>query len=206
MNKKFIFLISLNLTTLILIFLNDPIVQNQAYHNFVDTRSVLGHHNFFDCFSNILFLIFGGIGINYARVNYLSLSWKMFFISTALVALGSYYYHFNPNDQTLVWDRLPMTLAFMSLINAVFFETFKLKFERVSLLVLNLLGILSVLVWVLTKDLRFYYWIQLTPIISLLIIGLIFNKTLNIKTAANFNTNPPYFIIVAICKINGIKK
>ncbi|MBT3812899.1 MAG: hypothetical protein HOE45_04700 [Gammaproteobacteria bacterium] len=36
-----------------------------------------------------------------------------------LVAAGSSYYHWNPNNQTLVWDRLPMTICFMSLFVAL---------------------------------------------------------------------------------------
>jgi hypothetical protein len=158
-----------------------PIIQNNAYHNFVDNRVVFGHPNFFDCLSNIFFIVISFVGIKFCSKNSLSLSWKAFFISVGLVGLGSYYYHFNPNSQTLVWDRLPMTLAFMSLITAVFCETFNLNKEKLILFITNFIGILSVVVWVMTEDLRLYYWVQLTPILSLLIIGLFFSKTLNAK-------------------------
>ena len=40
-------------------------------------------------------------------------SWFVFFLGVALVFLGSGYYHYAPNDDSLVWDRLPMTVAFI---------------------------------------------------------------------------------------------
>jgi hypothetical protein len=39
------------------------------------------------------------------------------------VALGSGYYHWRPSNSRLVWDRLPMTVGFMSLIAVVVSET-----------------------------------------------------------------------------------
>lgn len=47
-----------------------------------------------------------------------SLEWCGWFILATgilLVSLGSAYYHWRPNNRTLVWDRLPMTIAFMAL-------------------------------------------------------------------------------------------
>jgi hypothetical protein len=34
------------------------------------------------------------------------------FLGIFLTGFGSSYYHWNPNDDTLFWDRLPMTLCF----------------------------------------------------------------------------------------------
>ncbi len=181
MNKRLLLLISINIVTLIFIFTKQPIHQDPSYHNFIDARVICGHPNFFDSFSNIFFLIISFIGFKYAQQCKLTISWKAFFISIGLVAFGSYYYHYNPNNDTLVWDRLPMTLGFMSLITAVFCETFNLKKETLLLILSNLLGVFSVVIWVVTEDLRLYYWVQLTPIISLLIIGLFFSKNLNAK-------------------------
>ena len=39
----------------------------------------------------------------------------IYFSGVALVALGSAYYHEDPENETLFWDRLPMTIAFMAL-------------------------------------------------------------------------------------------
>lgn len=46
----------------------------------------------------------------------------MFFVSLVGVGFGSAYYHLSPSHGTLFWDRLPMSLAFMSLLSAVLVE------------------------------------------------------------------------------------
>ena len=46
------------------------------------------------------------------------LPYLVFFLGVALTGLGSGYYHLAPDNETLFWDRLPMTIAFMSLISA----------------------------------------------------------------------------------------
>jgi hypothetical protein len=43
-------------------------------------------------------------------------AWLLLFAGVSLVSLGSAYCHWNPNDQTLVWDRVPMTIGFMGLL------------------------------------------------------------------------------------------
>ena len=39
-----------------------------------------------------------------------------------LTGFGSSYYQWNPNDNTLFWDRLPMTLCFMAIFAAALEE------------------------------------------------------------------------------------
>ena len=46
------------------------------------------------------------------------LPYVVFFIGMLLTAVGSSYYHLEPDNERLFWDRLPMTIAFMSLIAA----------------------------------------------------------------------------------------
>ena len=66
--------------------------------------------------SNLIFIVVGGMGISYTFKNNLSAAWKVFFIGVFLVGPGSAYYHWAPSNATLVWDRLPMTIAFMGLL------------------------------------------------------------------------------------------
>ena len=74
-------------------------------------------------------------------------------IGTALVALGSSYYHLHPDNARLFWDRLPMTVAFMSLL--------ALTSGRGRMLPpLLILGAASVMYWRYTEDLRPYVLIQ----------------------------------------------
>lgn len=49
-------------------------------------------------------------------VSYLSLrgelcGWTFFYIGVAAVGFGSSYYHLEPNDARLVWDRLPVSIS-----------------------------------------------------------------------------------------------
>jgi len=41
------------------------------------------------------------------------------FVGVFLTGIGSSYYHLYPDNRTLVWDRLPMTIAFMALFGAI---------------------------------------------------------------------------------------
>ena len=34
--------------------------------------------------------------------------WTCFYVAVGAVAFGSSYYHLDPNDERLVWDRLPV--------------------------------------------------------------------------------------------------
>ena len=47
----------------------------------------------------------------------------MLFLGIALTGFGSSYYHWDPNDRTLFWDRLPMALSFMAILAIVIGET-----------------------------------------------------------------------------------
>jgi len=103
--------------------LSSPIAQDVAYHNFSDTNRYGKIPNFWNVISNLPFLFVGLFGIfqlkNMKRVK---LQFLLFFIGISFVSIGSAYYHYSPNNDSLVWDRLPMTIAFMSLISVVISE------------------------------------------------------------------------------------
>ncbi len=139
------------------------IEQYQSYHNFADSRTFFGIPNFFDVSSNLLFAVVGISGLRFAYKHLRSeahYSWIAMFAGVTLVSLGSGYYHWNPNDFTLVWDRLPMMIGFMGLFTAVLTEFVNPKLERVMLVPAVIIGLLSVLYWHYTDDLRFYIYLQ----------------------------------------------
>jgi len=178
--KLCIFWTIIFLPLILLHVLTGPIVQKQAYHIFADARTMMGINNFMDVMSNVFFIIIGFAGLSFYNRNksQLTISWKVFFMGVILIAPGSAFYHYNPNDFTLVWDRLPMTIGFSGLFTAVVTEAFSIgrRQERATLVSIVALGIYSVIHWQVFNDLRLYYWIQLTPILTLLCIGLLFNK------------------------------
>ena len=154
-----------------------PIEQSLAYHNFADKRLFIGINNFFDVISNLGFIIIGVFGF-FAALKYpkYKVSWTFFYIGIFLIGPGSAYYHLSPNNATLVWDRLPMTLGFMGIFTAIVGETFNLKHEKKILSALTMVGIYSVIHWQQFGDLRIYIWIQLMPIVSIFFIGLAYNS------------------------------
>jgi len=131
--------------------------QDEQYHLFADHRTLLGIANFWNVVSNLPFLVVGLTGLRTAR----RLSEKSLFAGVLLTAFGSAYYHLAPGDARLVWDRLPMTLVFMSFVCCVLEE------DRL-VLPLAAIGTGSVIWWRLSNDLRFYGLIKFGPILVLL--------------------------------------
>lgn len=84
----------------------------------------------------------------------------MIFLGIFLTGFGSSYYHWNPNDSTLFWDRLPMTLSFMAILAVVVEERISARLGAVLLWPLLATGLLSLLLWRSTGDLRLYGWVQ----------------------------------------------
>ena len=144
-----------------------PILQDRGYHVFADARSCLGVANFGNVASNLLFLLTGLTGMRHTLVHPTgaATSWQFFFAGVALVFVGSAYYHLAPNDDTLVWDRLPMTVAFMGLFAALLSEHLGRHLEMALLIPALLVGAGSVFWWQFSGDLRIYIWVQAMPLL-----------------------------------------
>jgi hypothetical protein len=159
------------------------IPQSVTYHNFCDTRALAGIRNFANVISSLPFVIVGLIGLLSVKrsvaprniaVIYISL-----FAGIILTGLGSAYYHAYPDNNTLVFDRLPMTIVFMSLLAAVAGESIDIGIGAIALAPLLLIGIASVLWWHYTEgtgagDLRLYVLVQYYPMILIPAIFILF--------------------------------
>lgn len=145
-----------------------PVPQDPGYHVFADERSCLGLRNFGNVASNLLFLAVGGFGMAWCLGNAgmaARRSWFVFFLGVALVFFGSGYYHYRPGDAALVWDRLPMTIAFMGLFAALVAEHLPDRDETAMLASALAIGIGSVVLWRFVDDLRLYLAVQATPLL-----------------------------------------
>jgi len=147
----------------------EPILQDRGYHLFADGRSCLGIANFGNVASNLLFLLSGVVGALHCwrRREGAWRSWLVFFTGVALVFFGSAYYHSAPGDDTLVWDRLPMAVAFMALFTALVSEHLIEKLELPLLVMASAVGIFSVFWWQYSGDLRIYIWVQGAPLLAI---------------------------------------
>lgn len=155
----------------------ETLPQDRAYHDFADKRVFLGVPNFFDVASNIPFLLVGIAGAAFCLGRHRPsafMSWAILFLGTALVGFGSAYYHWAPDNATLVWDRLPMTVGFMGFFTALLSEHVSEKLERVMLLPALAVGAASVAWWHYADDLRLYVWVQLTPLVTILLVVAMF--------------------------------
>lgn len=161
--------------------LHAPIPQPAEYHAFADARMLFGIPNFANVTSNLAFVLVGALGLRevLARrpagiVPGLEPAYVMFFAGTALVALGSGWYHLAPDDATLVWDRLPMAIGFMSFVAVVIGERFDVAWGRRALPLLVAIGLSAVLYWRASGDLRLYLAVQFVPMLLVPAILLAF--------------------------------
>jgi len=169
-------------------FAKRRIPQASSYHDFADKRVFFGVENFLDVISNVAFLVVGIWGLFVAtddkfRSSLLASSerWPyiVFFLGFVLTFLGSSYYHLKPTNARMVWDRLPMTLAFMGILSATITERISVGVGIWLLLPLVLLGLLSVRYWYWTEtrgqgDLRPYYLVQFGSLLAVLVIQALF--------------------------------
>src|SRR5277367_3042904 len=157
-----------------------PVHQNPRYHEFADARTLWHIPNFWNVISNLPFLAVACFGLRalrsksafgetWERIAYITL-----LMGAAAVAFGSGYYHLWPNSITLFWDRLPMTLVFMSLLATTIGERISMPAGRTLLFPLVGLGVLSVLDWRISGDLRLYGTVQFLPMLALPVILLLY--------------------------------
>ncbi len=174
------------------LLLLEPIPQDPAYHLFADTRSSLGLPNFGNVTSNVGFAIVGVLGLVtiFGRKDRDIFerpldAWPyiVFFSGVLLVGAGSAYYHASPDSERLIWDRLPMTVGFMSLFAAFIADRIHRRVGVVYLLpVLIVLGILSLVYGEWTEaqgrgDLRVYGLVQFYPMIALPMMCWLFPRS-----------------------------
>ncbi len=151
---------------LLILLLSAPIPQDPAYHLFADTRSFMSIPNALDILSNLPFMLVGGYGLWICRSCHAGAAWVTLFAGVTLVAAGSAYYHAVPDNETLVWDRLPMTIGFMGLFAALLTEYVHWSLRHLLVPAVTI-GIASIGVWVWTGDLRVYAWVQFMPLLTL---------------------------------------
>jgi hypothetical protein len=68
-----------------------------------------------------------------------------------LTGLGSGYYHLAPNNETLFWDRLPMTIAFMGLVCSQIVDRMSIRAGLALLVPMLMVGAASVIYWRVTE-------------------------------------------------------
>lgn len=167
------------------LLVHGPIPQDPEYHLFADARALLGIPNFWNVVSNAPFVVAGIAGlVALARgptgvLPGLRTAYVLLFAGSILVGLGSSWYHLAPSNATLVWDRLPMTIAFMAFFALVLGEHVSVPLARRVLWPLVALGVASVAWWAHVDDLRVYALVQFGPILVLPALLLVYPSRLD---------------------------
>jgi hypothetical protein len=165
-----------------------PLPQPESYHRFADGRACLGMPNCLDVVSNAALLAVGLAGAIWMwrrggdRVAGPEMThYRVFFFAIVLTGIGSAYYHWAPDHGRLVWDRLPMSLAFMALLSASIAERLGPRAGRLAFAPLLLLGLASVLAWHVSElrgegDLRPYLFMQGGAALAILLLPALFRS------------------------------
>lgn len=186
-------------------FLLPPIPQDTLYHLFADQRAIFHIPNGWNVASNLPFMLVGLAGLGYlwryraahiaGCINTLQPLYVIFFIGVFITGIGSAYYHWAPSNDTLVWDRLPMTLSFMAFFSILVGEQISVRLARLIILPLLLAGIASVGWWHYSEqvgagDLRPYILVQFLPILLTPILLLGYRSP--------FSSNKAIWLLIAL--------
>uniref|UniRef100_A0A914Y417 Alkaline ceramidase n=1 Tax=Panagrolaimus superbus TaxID=310955 RepID=A0A914Y417_9BILA len=156
--------------------------QMTSYHDFADNRKVVGIPYFFNVISNLPFIWVGLQGMNLLSSGTLTgidstekRLFNVFFYFVFFGGIGSAFYHLIPNNFTLLFDRLPITAAGMSLLSAIIADRISKSLGHQLLFPLLLFGILSTLYWEFSEligagDIRAYAFAQFLPAILIPLI------------------------------------
>lgn len=170
------------------------IPQDPAYHLFADQRTLAGVPNFWNVMSNIPLLLAGLFGIAVATrpnraggLDELRGAYFAFFVGAALSGPGSAWYHLAPANDTLVWDRLPMSIAFMAFFAIIVGEYISPRAGRRLLWPLVACGIMSVVYWGYSEsigegDLRPYAIVQFLPVLLIPLIMIVMRSPFSRNT------------------------
>lgn len=156
--------------------LHGPIAQLPNYHDFADKTAAFGIPHLVDVLSNLGFAFVAIWGWWQLAPNRqhpgMRNGWagyRLFLIGLFLTAIGSSYYHLDPDDVRLVGDRIPIALVCSGLLAGVWGET-RNKESTLLAAWLAVAAVCSVAWWYFTAqhgvgDLRPYLLLQSLPLL-----------------------------------------
>lgn len=154
--------------------LHGPIAQWASYHAFADDRGWLGLPNIANVLSNLPFALAGAWGLwalREAGSAGAMPAWRCLAACLLLTAFGSTVYHWHPENDTLVLDRLPIAGACAAILAALLAERVDARWASARVLAAAMaVAVASVLYWWATEqfgngDLRPYLAVQFMPML-----------------------------------------
>lgn len=183
-------LLTLALIAIVSLFLIPPFGQDPTYHDFADQRPLWNVPHALNVLSNLPFLVFGLWGLIYPLWPRASKPagklqpWErgaflVIFLFVTLTGVGSMYYHAQPRNDTLYWDRLPLTVVFMAFFCLVLADRVNPRAGPWLFFPLVFLGVFSVTYWHWTEqagegDVRLYALVQFYPMLVIPLLLALF--------------------------------
>ncbi|SER18391.1 hypothetical protein SAMN05421690_101143 [Nitrosomonas sp. Nm51] len=191
--RRLILLLVFSVAVVLLAVTMPPTSQPHAYHAFADQRTLFGIPNFMNVVSNLAILFSGIAGLSllwrtYRIQNRTELRrfrstaeywpYLILFTSVVLVAPGSAYYHWEPDNAGLVWDRLPIAVGVSALLAGVLSDRVCPALGLWALPVLVFMGAGSVIYWYLGElrgigNLNLYIVIQFYSLLLVVLLSLL---------------------------------
>ena len=159
MNGKVAALLAFTAACVIAALLVPPNAQPLSYHDFADRRTIAGVPRFFDVASNVAFLAAGVLGLAIVAVRRAAFAsaverwpYVVFFAGLVLTSIGSAYYHLDPDNARLVWDRLPITTTLSGLLLSQVADRIDVRAANALLVPAIVVGAATVWYWQATDN------------------------------------------------------
>jgi hypothetical protein len=164
----------------------------ESYYHFADTRALFGVPNFGDVVSNLAFLAAGVIGLAWlwrpagraCLTPRQRAPFAIFFAGVVATTFGSAYFHLAPltpdgvpNNWGMLWDRLPITVAFTALFAGFIADRVSARAGAVALPLMIAFGAAATVYWYVTAwpgDLRLYALVQAYPALAIPLLCWLF--------------------------------
>jgi len=185
-NPRALLVAGLGLVALAVTIVVPPIVQWKDYHAFADGRGFAGLPNALNVLSNLPFVAVGLLGLWFLRKPSPAVreSWErgpmaVLMIAFLFVGVGSSYYHWQPDNHRLLWDRLGLALIFSSILGITLIERVSLRWGALLFFPLLASGVASVLYWHFGNeqghgDLRWYILVQGGAVLAVPLLVFLF--------------------------------
>ncbi|KAK3160626.1 hypothetical protein QOZ80_1BG0062070 [Eleusine coracana subsp. coracana] len=147
-----------------------------ALHLFADMRNLLGVPNTLNVLTSYPLLLAGvpglvlclcGSGCFGVSLRWEALGWFLFYTGNVAAAFGSAYYHLKPDDDRLIWDRLPMMISASSLLSVLVIERVDERAGLSCLISLLSLLLVSTVCERVLDDMRLWVILNFVPCIAI---------------------------------------
>ena len=193
MQRQLWILTGLSVIVIVAAIILPPTPQSASYHQFADQQVFLGIPNFRNVVSNLAIFMSGIAGLRFlshahhvyahksfsSRVEYWP--YLVLFSSVTAAGLGSMIYHWNPHNDYLVLDRLPIAMGVTALLAATIVERISPTLGIIALPVLVAMGMFSVFYWYWTENqgngnLNFYILTQFYSILLIILLSVCYSS------------------------------